>query len=361
MRRLDRMLVASFVPAFLVAVLFFVLLLQIIDVFGSVTRYIAREVSVLEIGRIALLYTPKCAAWALPIAFLFAVSFTLGQLYARGELAAILGAGISLYRLVAPFLALGVLLSAGSFFFEDAVVIPTYERKNAAWAAAVKAVTSLSQANVTVASADQREIYQADYYNESQTRLTGLTVIVRGSDLAFARRIDAAWAQWQDGRWVLHDCRQFAWDPASRALTDAVRDTIDDRALDEPPAAFRRLTRKVEEMGFREAREYVALLRRTAAGQVSDQAQTDLYRKVSFAATPLIVALIAASLGSAFKKNILLMSLLVSLVVSVLYYVTQMVTGILSRNGVIPPLAGAWIPFFLFLLVGGMLFRTART
>ena len=55
------------------------------------------------------------------------------------------------------------------------------------------------------------------------------------------------------------------------------------------------------------------------------------------------------------------MSLLAALVVSVLYYVSQMVTGILSKNGVISPLAGAWIPFTLFLVLGAGLFRTART
>jgi len=358
-RRLDRMLLASFAPTLLVAILFFVLLLQLIDVFGSVWRYLAHEVPLAEIGRIALLYAPKCVAYSLPIAFLFAVSYTLGQLYARGELAAILGSGVSLYRLVAPFLALGLTFSAASFFFEDAVVIPTYARRNAAWSAAVKAVTSLSQANVTVASPDQLEIYQADYYNDAQRRLTGLTVIVRGSDLAFERRVDAAWAEWSADRWVLHDCRVFSWDPLAGALRDARMDTIADPAFDEPPETFRRLTRDVEEMGFREARGYVELLRR--AGFSSAEALTDLYRKISFACTPLIVALIASSLGSAFRKNILLMSLLAALVISVLYYVFQMVTGILAKNGVIPPLAGAWIPFTLFLVMGAMLFRTART
>ena len=353
------MLLASFTPVLAVAVLFFVLLLQLIDVFGSIWRYLAHEVPLAEIARIAMLYAPKCVAYSLPIAFLFAVAFTLGQLYARGELAAILGSGVSLYRLVAPFLALGVLLSAASFFFEDAIVIPTFAQRNAAWSAAVKAVTSLSQANVTVASTDRREVYQADYYNDAQRRLTGFTVIVRGSDFAFERRIDAAWAEWSADRWVLHECRVFSWDPGARVLTDETRDTVAEPLFDEPPETFRRLTRDVEEMSFREARGYVTLLRK--AGFSSEEALTGLYRKISFACTPLIVALIASSLGSAFRKNILLMSLLASLVVSVLYYVFQMVTGILSKNGVIPPLAGAWIPFVLFLLLGGMLFRTART
>jgi lipopolysaccharide export system permease protein len=359
MRRLDRMVLSSFAPVLVVAVLFFVLLLQLIDLFGSIWRYLAQEVPLSEIGRIAALYVPKCVAYALPIAFLFAVSYTLGQLYARGELAAILGSGVSLYRLVAPFLVVGVLFSVGSFFFEDAVVIPTFAKRNAAWSAAVKAVTSLSQANVTVASPDQREVYQVDYYNDAQRRLTGFTVIVRTADLAFSRRVDAAWAEWAGDRWVLHDCRLFSWDPAARVLTDVARDVMSDPAFDEPPETFRRLTRNVEEMEFREARDYVTLLRK--AGFPGEQALTDLYRKVSFACTPLVVALIASSLGSAFRKNILLMSLLASLVVSVLYYVCQMVTAILSKNGVIPPLAGAWIPFGVFLLLGAMLFRTART
>lgn len=353
------MLLASFAPVLLVAILFFVLLLQLVDVFGSISRYLAHEVPIAEVGRIALLYTPKCIAYALPIAFLFAVSFTLGQLYARGELAAILGSGVSLYRLVAPFLALGLALSPASFFFEDAVVIPTFAARNAAWSAAVKAVTSLSQANVTVASPDQREVYQVDYYNDAQRRLTGFTVIVRGSDFSFERRIDAAWAEWAGDRWVLHDCRLFAWDPATRSLTDDSRDTFTDPAFDEPPETFRKLTRNVDEMAFREARDYVTLLRR--AGFASAAVLTGLYRKLSFACTPLVVALIAASLGSTFRKNILLMSLLAALVVSVLYYVAQMVTGILAKNGVIPPLAGAWLPFTLFLALGVMLFRSART
>jgi lipopolysaccharide export system permease protein len=88
---------------------------------------------------------------------------------------------------------------------------------------------------------------------------------------------------------------------------------------------------------------------------------TDYYRKYSFALTPLIVALIASSLGSTFKKNILLMSLLSALVISVAFYVAQMLAAILSKSGSIPPLAGAWTPFTVFLALGVLLFRTART
>jgi lipopolysaccharide export system permease protein len=353
------MLLRQFVPILVVALVFFVLLLQLIDIFGSIWRYFAHDVGFSQVAVIALLYLPKCVSFALPVSFLFAIAYTLGLFYANNELFAIFGSGVSLYRLVLPFLVLGAALSIGGFFFEDTVVIPTFQAKNEAYSLAVKQVTSLSQSNVAVTSPDQRVVYVADYYNDALLRLTGITVVIRDPAMTLVSRIDAQSAQWQDTRWVLEGCRIFTWDPATRLLSDSTRPAYDSPLLNEPPATFRRLARNIDEMNRSESERYVAMIRK--AGLPYREALTDFYRKYSFALTPFIVAFIASSLGSAFKKNILLMSLLSALVISVGFYVAQMVSAILSKNGVIPPLAGAWTPFSLFLVLGFMLFRTART
>jgi lipopolysaccharide export system permease protein len=359
MRLLHRMLLGQFLPFFSIAMLFFILLLQLVDIFSSIWRYFAHDVAIAQIGAIALLYLPKCASFALPVSFLFAISYTLGLFYANNELFAIFGSGVSLQRLVTPFLFLGVALSAASFFFEDAVVIPSFRQKNETYAQAVKLVTSLSQSNVTVMSPDQRVVYQADYYNDAERRLTALTVVVRNAELDLESRVDAQWAEWKDGRWLLHDCRVFRWDPVATLLSEEKKETFESPLFSEPPDTFKKLSRNIAEMNFAESERYVATIRR--AGLPYRAALTDYYRKLSFACTPIIVALIASSLGSTFKKNILLMSLLSALVISVVYYVAQMVASLLSKNGLLPPLAGAWTPFMLFLVLGFMLFRTART
>jgi lipopolysaccharide export system permease protein len=356
---LRRMLLRQFVTIFLVALAFFVLLLQLIDVFSSIWRYFAHDVGWRQVAWIGVLYLPKCVSFALPVSFLFAVSYTLGLFYANNELFAIFGSGVSLHRLVAPFLALGVLFSIGAFFFEDLVVIPTFQEKNQAYAMAVKQVTSLSQSNVTVTSPDQRVIYIADYYNDAQRQLNGVTVVIRDARMQIVSRIDAQTATWRQNRWVLQDCRTFTWDPATKTLNDEKTPVYDSPVLAEPPDTFQRLARSIDQMDRAESQRYVAVIRR--AGLPYREALTDYYRKFSFACTPLIVALLASSLGSTFKKNILLMSLLTALVISVVFYVAQMVAAILSKNGFIPPLAGAWSPFTLFLALGFMLFRTART
>ncbi len=356
---LRRMLLRQFFPIFAVALVFFLLLLQLIDVFGNIWRYFAHDVSFSQVAWIALLYAPKCISFALPVSFLFAVAYTLGLFYANNELFAIFGSGVSLYRLVVPFLVLGAALSVGGFFFEDRIVIPTFQAKNQAYAQAVKQVTSLSQSNVAVTSPDQRVAYVADYYNDALGRLSGVTVILRDESMNLVNRIDAQAAEWKDGRWILEGCRTFTWDPKTRLLSDERAARVESPLLIEPPATFRRLARNIEEMDRAESERYVTMIRR--AGLPYRESLTDLYRKYSFACTPLIVAFIASSLGSAFKKNILLMSLLSALVISVVFYVAQMLAAILSKSGVIPPLAGAWTPFTLFLVLGFMLFRTART
>ena len=357
--KIYRMLLAQFLPIFLLAIAFFVLLLQLLDVFSSIWRYFAHEVGFRQAAYIALLYLPKCVSFSLPVAFLFAISYTLGILYSHNELFAIFGSGVSLYRLVAPFLLLGMLISAGSFLFEDTFVISTYSAKNQAYAEAIKLVQSLSQSNVTVTSPDQRVVYQADYYNDAQKRLTGLTVIVRGTDMGVQNRIDAQSAEWRESRWILRECRLFSWDEETKIFSEERRDSYESPLFSEPPDTFKKLSRDIAEMSREESERYVATIRK--AGLPVRALLTDYYRKFSFACTPLIVALIASSLGSTFKKNTLLMSLLSALVISVVYYVAQMVASILSKNGYIPPLAGAWSPFVLFLILGFMLFRTART
>jgi len=360
-RLLRGMLLRQFAPIFLVALAFFILLLQLMDIFVSIWRYVAHDVPALEVARIALLYLPKCISFALPVSFLFAISYTLGLLYAGNELFAIFGSGVSLHRLVLPFITLGLLISVGSFYFEDAVVIPAFKTKNDAFAKAVKQVTSLSQQRVTVTSPDQRVVYTADYYNDAEQKLQGITIVVRDAGMNLANRIDAMSADWRGTRWVLSGCRIFTWDASTGLLSDETRATWDSPLLSEPPETFRRLASSVDQMRRADAQRYVGLLRKAGLTDFYREALTDYYRKYSFALTPFIVAFIASSLGSTFRRNILLMSLLSSLVISVGFYVAQMVASILAKNGLINPLTGAWTPFALFLLLGFMLFRTART
>jgi lipopolysaccharide export system permease protein len=71
--------------------------------------------------------------------------------------------------------------------------------------------------------------------------------------------------------------------------------------------------------------------------------------------------MISSIVGSRFRKNILLMSLLVSLSLAVVYYIAGLISGLLATSGMIPPWAGAWAAFVIFVVLTLIGFRYART
>ncbi len=353
------MLLLAFIPVFITSLLFFVFILELMDLFSNLWRYLAHDATIPSILTVSLLYLPKCISYALPISLLFSVSFTLGNLYMNNELIAMFAAGVSLYRLVIPFLLIGLISSIAIFFFDNSVVIDTLRQKNQLFRTLVHMSVSYSNTNVTVISSDTRVIYQSDYYNDKKETLTKVTLIIRDEDFNFKSRIDADWAQWQQNSWVFHNCRIIEWNSTDTQLIHRQVKRLDSPELNEKPSTFRKTTRRIEEMKQNEALKWVQSLKQ--AGLPYRHALTEYYKKFFLALNPFIVTLISAGIGSAFKKNILLMHLLTALILSVIYYVAQMITVILSKGGYIPPLAGAGSSFILFLAAGIYMLRRART
>lgn len=378
MRILTRFLLRSFLPIFFAALSFFVLIVQLVDLFSNLVRYLNLEVPLPAILQTQILFLPSAIAYALPVALLFATGFTLGTLYSNNELIAIFGAGVPIWRFTAPLVIGGIMLSVGIFFFQEYLVIDTLRAKNELSRQLLNITRSFSNTNVTTRSPSGAIIYSAEYYNDTNRELSRVLVLERGGDGAFQQRIDAAFGRWDGERWVWRDGTRFFLDPGDSPQDDSSGDqnpdqtlrqpsrivseefeTLSDDRFDLPPRAFQRNARDVDEMRFDEARQWVFALR--DAGQPYRRALTDYYSRFSFAMTPFIVVLISSALGGRFRRNILLMSLLISLVTAVVYYVTGMVSGILAGDGLIPPIIGAWSGVVLFSAIGVILFRTAKT
>ncbi|MDR1932581.1 MAG: LptF/LptG family permease [Spirochaetales bacterium] len=360
MKTLAVMVVRSFIPVFIVALSFFVLILEMVDLFANLWRYLNQDVSFAQIMMIQLMYLPKCVSFATPISVLFSTAYCLGESYSRNELIAVFGAGIPLFRFVIPLLAIGVVVSFLGFVFEENYVIDTFRQKNQMVKDALNESVTFSNSNVTVLGENIRTIYHTDYYNDQNNSLTGLIVTKRSEEGGFLQRIDAESALWneEEGVWKLTKVRVFTV-TAQDTIKELDYETLTDRDLTLPPENFRTVTNSVEEMRREEAKEWIEKLRR--AGLPYREALTAYYNRFSFTFAPLVVALLSSAIGGRFRKNILLMSLLSSLVFSVIYYVTQMVMRLLATHGYIAPVVGAWFALILFLVFGVLLMRNART
>lgn len=358
---LTRFLLRSFIPILILSLAFFVMIIQLVDLFGNLVRYLNLEIPLAQIARVQLLFLPRAITFALPIALLFAVAFTLGTFYSNNELIAVFGSGVPLRSFTTPLIAIGIILSAGIFFFQEHVVIETYREKNELSRRLLNITRTFSNTDITVRGPGGRVVYSAEYYNDTAQQLSRVTVLERDTSGLFLRRITASTGRWNGANWVWENGTEYTAREGSPHEGIDVRSfrILDEEQFTQTPRSFQRMARDIDEMPLEDAREWVTALRN--AGQPFRKALTDYYNRYSFALTPFIVALLSSSLGGRFRKNILLMSLLVSLVVTVVYYVTGMIAGLMAGNGLIPPLAGAWAGVVLFTILGVLLFRTAKT
>ncbi len=354
---LDLYVLKSFLPVFIVSLLFFVLILQLADILLNIVQYIQNDVSGAGIARAALLYMPKCLSWALPIAMLFSVSFTLGNFFAHNELIVVYGSGIQLYSFMLPVFAAAALVSLGFMVFDDQVVIPSYSAKVQYTRALLRTGDSPSGGNdITILGEGGRYIWNIRYFDAAGLSMAGVTLVERDTEGSFVMRMNAQSASWTGERWRFSGVRRFF--RYGDGVLDESQAVYEDPRLAEPPDSFKGGSRTIEEMPFKDAAVHIEFLKR--AGLPRAAQETEFLRRFSYALTPLLVSLLSASLAGLFRKNILLMSLLVSLIGATVYYVSQMISVLLAKSESISPLAGAFTPLLLFLAAALALFRLRR-
>ena len=356
MKILQRYLLQLFFPVFVITILFFILLLQLGDLFLNLAQYLQNHVRFVTLLRVMYLYLPKCISFAMPLSVLFASSYTMGNMYAKNELTSIFASGMPLAVLVAPLVLCGFLLSIGMFYFEDRILIRFQRQKIALVNSILEPEQNLNRSDVVVLSDSGKVVYFADYYDDNQKELNNVLIVIRTESGDISTIIKGNSAQWQTDHWEVVDKSVYTFTPENDVL---YQDTIDERVFFEPPETFQRNITSIDEMTIAQAKLFIDNLKKM--GLPYHEYLSQYYRRFSFPFTAFIVLFFSVSVGGRFKKNILLMSLLFSLALAILYYVTEMMTMLFAKWEYISPLAGAFLPFLLFTVLSVAMLRIART
>lgn len=206
---MDYHILSSFVPVFLVALLFFVLILQMAELFINMVQFMQNDLQAKDIFKSMILYLPKCISFALPIALLFSVSYLLGTMYANNELIIVLGSGISLFSLVLPLFLGAVLISTALLVFEERVVIPVSSLRKEFLNSALRTGVAAGSSDVTIVGEQGKLIWNIRYFDNNSLTMTGVTVIERDEEGGILARLDAQAATWTGAAWRFSGVRRF--------------------------------------------------------------------------------------------------------------------------------------------------------
>lgn len=345
------------IPLFIGALIFFALVLVLVDLMMNLWNFISNGVSGLKVLHIMGLYIPKCIWYATPIAILFAVSYTLSDLYANNELIAIFASGISLTRFTFPLLLFAFAMSFALFFFDDKVVVPTYAKKTAEQEEALKKDKTLNNDKIVILSENGKICYKAEFYDDAAKRLTSVFVVIRNEDKTLNSIIRADSASWRDDRWFLSGGIQYTQRDGTIVPGPVSNENLE--RLIEPPETFQNNVISVETVDSRTAKIYIEHLQK--AGLPFAEPLSLYYKKFSFPFILFIVVFLSVGLSGKTRKNVMLMSLASCISAAVLFYVTQMITMLLAKFEYISPFSGAWLPVFMFVVIAAVVLRYART
>lgn len=347
------------IPFFLGALIFVALILNLVDLFMNISRYLELSVPAKSVLTVMIYYIPKTVWYAAPIAFLFAVTYVLSDLYAHNEMQALFASGVSLFEFVVPVVILSVLLSFGLFFLEDKLVVPNLEKKQTLQSTLLEEQKDANNENVVVLSENSKIIYKAKRYRDEQKRLETLYVIFRNQENTLDTIIYARNALWDEEakKWRLEDAVQYTKMNDGVEIVPLSNDYTD--RLTESYEIFRRSEVNIESVNVEDAKIYINHLKK--AGLPYGEPLSVYYKKFAFPFIFLIATLLAVGLTGKTRKNVLLISLALSIVAVVLYYVFQMMTMVLAKTGVMPPMMGAWLPNFVFMIIAVVLLKFSRT
>ncbi|MBN2351170.1 MAG: LptF/LptG family permease [Spirochaetales bacterium] len=357
MKHVHRMIIKTCALVFLLTLVFFVVLLELIDLFAYLWSYIDKQVSIGDILFIVLLYVPKCVSYAVPVAMLFAISYTLGMLYANNELIAVLGGGMSFFRLILPLIFIGFFMSVSVFVFEEKVVLPAFKSKNERQAVVLQRPEAKAGPSADIGFIDRENdvLLKVDAYTPQDISLSGVFIFDRGrSRVVYSDR-----AVWDGAAWIMPNAWVYEYDDGHAFLVGKRVSQYRASEIRQDPEKFKLTTHKIDEMDLAAASEWIAELKES--GLPAEAAETGYFNKFSYALRVFIVAILAASVGRVFRKNILLMYLLLSLSVSVVFFVFQLITDALAKNAIVSPWLGAFLPIMIFLAIASIMLSRAQT
>jgi lipopolysaccharide export system permease protein len=348
-KKIDRFLLRKFFFNLLAALTVFVAIFLIVDIVEHIDNFIDNGLKLKGVFLYYLFTMPWFIHIALPMSSLLAVVFLFGMMNRRAELTALKSSGISLYRIAAPFLIAGLLLSFGAFHFEDKVVVPANRELNAfkkEFLNKRKRPSPTIKRNLYL-QADSNAVLYIASYSTIREKGEGVSLHVLDEGI-IAERLDAENMIMRDGKWLLTQIehRQFTEDGEIYSQVDTM---VFDWQLSKEDLMRDQIS--PNEMNYQQLKEFI--FQTQNHGLITTRWQVKLHFKTAMNFTAFIVILFGISLSAKQKRGGgMAGGVGISLLIILIYTASLKFGETMGYNGLIEPFWSVWIPNIVFLFSG---------
>jgi lipopolysaccharide export system permease protein len=344
----------------------FGMVLVIGEMFGDVNRIMEARPGVLLVVRFYLSLLGPMLQFLVPASLMLATLFTLYTLTRNNELVAMRASGISIYRLMMPFVIVGIALSIGMTILGEVWVPHAYE-----WAEEIKSSrfvvsgTNTIQRCVYLNPEARRQWIIEELDPKHPGVLTNVEIKQESDDGRRLYVITANRAEHLDGQWWLTNPHIQRFGDRDNPIGvpspigTSTNSVVEMREFDEIPEAFVSAVRKWDYLNLREMQHYI----KTHPGMSERSRHEKLFSLHSRLAMPwacLIVVFFAIPAGARTGRQGALSAIFTAIALMAGFYTVAQLGLVLGSTGTIAPWFGAWLSNIIFGIVGLELLRRLR-
>ncbi len=349
MTLLDRYIVRQFLVTMLFALVAVLIIFIVIDVMEKLDNFVDRKAEWAIILQYYVFFIPEIIKLIIPVAMLLASLFVTARMSTQNELGAMKSGGISLYRTMLPFVAVALLISAASVYFNGWIVPRANKAKFTIERVYLqKDIINASGANVFVQDSPTR-IISMGYFDDSRNVASRISIqdFSPVDPTRMVERVDAITMIWDttSRTWILNNgIRRWFDDGGKERMATFGSESAG--LLHFAPDDLRKKAEKPDEMDYYTLREFIGNQQR--AGQEVSRWQVDFYSKISFPFASVIVVLFGVPFASVKRRGGVGVQLGISLLICFIYLIFMKVSQVFGYNGDIHPLLTAWLANILF-------------
>lgn len=362
MKLLDKYLLRQLLVPLAYCLLTFSMVFIIADLFEHLSDFIEAKTSFLQVVRYYLFILPSYMVFIAPISLLLGILYSLWQLSKNNELTAMRASGVSFYRLMVPFLVIGIGFS---------VLVSVVQEGVAPWSTYWATQFLIRQQKGDDLST--RYSLGLPFKNESRHRIWvirkfdletytmhGIKVIQQRPDGSDVKTVRAEEGKFYDGHWWFFNVTTQKRDKNNKPVGPVQFELICEMTdWTETPRDF---INEVKDPMFLSSAELSKFLKthKNLSDKTFARIMVDRHSRLAMPWTCLVVTIFGIPCGVHTARKGAFMGVITALLTFFSFYVLMTFCQWLGKNQIIAPLLSAWMPNFIFLLVGFRLMARAR-
>lgn len=334
------------------------------DLFTTLDTFQSRQLGMSDIAEYYSYRLPELLVTVLPVALLLGLLYALSNHARHHELVAIRAAGVSLWRLSAPYLGVGILASLGLFALNEFWAPDSSEAASRILNRHARAESAAEQEwrrNVNIRNERDDRFWTIAAFHLPTHTMHRPSVEWRSPD-GTRRQLFADNGRRLNGVWTFQNVLLFVYHPAQPNVPE--RSQTNEIAFAEFTETPAQILSEIKVAGMSSvlatkklhfSLEEIASYRRlhpSFKSATHSLIHTQFHGRIATPWTCLVVVLIALPFGMLPGRRNVFVGVAASIFICFAFFILSKYTLALGTNGSLPPWLAAWLPNLLFGTTG---------